>query len=120
MESRNTFLKDEGRGIYMKYKIVNKGKFFRRVILLFIVLFFIITNIKNSTSSAQIQNYKTITVNSGDTLWKIAQYEQSENDYYKKQDIRDIVLNIKEVNNLKSSSLTINQNLKIPVTSLEK
>ena len=59
-------------------------------------------------------HYKTITVNSGDTLWSIAQYEKNENAYYKDSDIRDIVYDIKEINNLNSSSLSINQSLKIP------
>lgn len=101
----------------MKVKIVNKKKFIKRFIILNVIVLGIIFNYKNSCSSAQISNYKTITVNNGDTLWKIAQYEQYENEYYKGSDIREIVHSIKEINNLKSSNLSVNQNLKIPVNN---
>lgn len=98
----------------MKLKIVNKSKFYRGFILLSIVLFFVLFNFCNKSQSEEIMHYKTITVNSGDTLWSIAQYEKNENAYYKDSDIRDIVYDIKEINNLNSSSLSINQSLKIP------
>ncbi|MBR2744539.1 MAG: LysM peptidoglycan-binding domain-containing protein [Clostridia bacterium] len=99
----------------MKLKVVNKKRFLRGTIILFVVMFFFVFNIKNKSLSEGIQNYKTITVTNGDTLWSIAQYEQSENDYYKDTDIREIIYNIKSLNNLKSSNLSVNQNLKIPV-----
>ena len=98
----------------MKLKIVNQKKFRKRLILCSFILFCILFNIKNSCSSEEIVEYKTITVNNGDTLWSIAEYEQSENKYYKNSDIRKIVSDIKQVNNLKSCNLTIKQNLKIP------
>ena len=98
----------------MKLRIVNKSKFFRGFILLFVVLLFVLFNFCNKSQSEEIQHYKTITVNSGDTLWSIAQYEKNENAYYKDLDIREIVYDIKEVNNLRSSNLSINQSLKIP------
>lgn len=100
----------------MKLKVVNKKRFLRGTIILFVIIFFFILNIKNKSLSDGIQNYKTITITNGDTLWSIAQYEQSENDYYKDADIREIIYNIKSLNNLKSSNLSVNQNLKIPVT----
>ena len=102
----------------MKLKIVNKSKFFRSFILLSVVVLFILLSFINKSSSEEIQNYKTITVNSGDTLWSIAQYEKNENAYYKDSDIRDIVYDIKEINNLSSCNLTINQNLKIPINDV--
>lgn len=98
----------------MKLKIVNKNKFIRGISFVTIALYFIICTTTNKVSSNEILTYKTITVNSGDTLWSIAQSEQLENDYYKDLDIREIVYNIKEVNNLKTSNLNIQQNLKIP------
>ncbi len=98
----------------MKLRIVNKSKFLRGFILLFVVLLFVLFNFCNKSQSEEIQHYKTITVNSGDTLWSIAQYEKDQNEYYKDLDIREIVYNIKEVNNLKTSNLQINQNLIIP------
>lgn len=98
----------------MKLKIVNKKKFIRGTSLVIVALYFILCATTNKVSSNEILTYKTITVNSGDTLWSIAQSEQLENDYYKDLDIRKIVHNIKEVNNLKTSNLSIQQNLKIP------
>lgn len=100
----------------MKLKIINKKKFKKRLILLAFIFFCALFNIKNSASSEGIVEYKTITVNSGDTLWSIAEYEQSQNNYYKNSDIRKIVSNIKEVNNLESCNLTEKQSLKIPTT----
>ncbi|MBQ3408091.1 MAG: LysM peptidoglycan-binding domain-containing protein [Clostridia bacterium] len=102
----------------MKLKIVNKTKFFRSFILFTVALSFILLNIGNKSASEEIQNYKTITVNSGDTLWSIAQYEKNENNYYKDTDIREIVHDIKEINNLKSSNLNVNQSLKIPTNTI--
>ncbi len=98
----------------MKLKIVNKKKFRSRVLIVAIAFFAIIFNIRNSASSEGIIEYKTISVNSGDTLWSIAEQEQVQNKYYKNSDIRKIVSNLKEVNNLSSCDLTENQCLKIP------
>ncbi len=99
----------------MRGKIINEKKFRKRLVLLAVIAFCILFNIKNTVSSETIQNYKTITVNKGDTLWSIASYEQEENQYYKDEDIRNIIYNIKKVNNLKSSDLSEKQNLKIPI-----
>ena len=75
------------------------------------------SNVKDVTYNIQgkIVNV-TITVNSGDTLWSIAEYEQSQNEYYKNSDIRKVVSNIKQVNNLETCDLVENQNLIIPTT----
>ena len=98
----------------MKLRIINKKKFFRSFILFIIVLSFVALCFGNKSSSEGIQNYKTIIVNNGDTLWSIAQNEKNENPYYRDTDIREIVYSIKEVNNLKTSNLTVNQSLMIP------
>ena len=95
-------------------RIVNRKKFRRGIILLAILVLGVLFCMKNVSSSETIIDYKTITVNKGDTLWSIASYEQEENGYYKDADIRDIVYNIKKVNNLKTSNLSEKQTLKIP------
>lgn len=100
----------------MKIRIANHSKFRRRVILVVFILSCIIFNIKNSASSEAKIEYKTLTINSGDTLWSIAKMEQENNEYYKDSDIREIVSSIKEVNNLSTSNLTVEQSLKIPTT----
>lgn len=101
----------------MKIKIINKTKFFRSVVFLIITLSFILLSIFNTSSSKEIQNFKTVTVADGDTLWSIAEYERKENSYYKDSDIRDIVYSIKKINNLKTSGIQTNQNLIIPVNT---
>lgn len=98
----------------MKLKIVNHKKFRKSLIVSAFIIFGILFSIKNSASSEGISEYKTITVNSGDTLWSIAEYEKSSNSYYKDEDIRDVVLNIKKVNNLDSCNIVENQSLIIP------
>lgn len=100
----------------MKIKIVNHRKFRSRIILVFFILSCILFNINNSVSSEKKIEYKTITVANGDTLWSIAKSEQESNQYYKESDIREIVSNIKKLNNLNSSNLYVEQNLKIPIS----
>lgn len=94
-------------------KIVNFKKFIRSVFILFIAILTISLFInKNTLSHTEIQ-YKTIYVSTGDTLWNIAQNLQN-TEYYQNKDIRAIVHDLMEKNNLSSSSLYIDQELKIP------
>lgn len=80
------------------------------VILIIIILFFV-----HSTSlSYKEMEYSEIYISSGDTLWNIAKAQQQNNDYYKGKDIREIIFNIKKVNNLSSSEIVENQKLLIP------
>ncbi len=58
--------------------------------------------------------YTSIYVDYGDTLWNIAERQKQSNEYYKKRDVRDIIADIKRVNNLSSSELQISQELRIP------
>lgn len=96
------------RNIYINggnnMRIVNKKKFIRMVILVmgFIMLLFIcFSNI--SFSKGEVKT-KTIYVSSGDTLWTIAKEEQENNSYYEDKDIRDIVYQIKKLNNIQNNS----------------
>ena len=50
----------------------------------------------------------------GDTLWSIAEYEIKNNDYYKNQDIRKVIYEIKKINNLEGNELKEGIELKIP------
>ncbi len=99
----------------MYIKIVNHRKFKRRIILIVFIVSCILLNINNTVSSEDKIEYKTLTITRGDTLWSIAKTEQETNRYYKDKDIREIISNIKKINNLDSSNLYIEQNLKIPV-----
>lgn len=85
-------------------RIVNKKKFIRMVILVigFIMLLFIcFSNISFSKGEVKI---KTIYVSSGDTLWTIAKEEKENNSYYEDKDIRDIIYQIKKLNNIQNNS----------------
>ena len=70
--------------------------------------------IGNISFSHGENNYKTIYVSSGETLWSIAKEEQENNAYYENKNVRDIINDIKIVNELNSSDLAINQKIVIP------
>lgn len=96
-------------------RIVNMKKFIRStsiMIGLIVLLILMLTNISFSHTDLR---YKEIAVSSGDTLWSIAKYERANNLYFENKDIRDIVDEIKFVNNLKDSNLSIGDKLNIPV-----
>lgn len=100
-------------GIYMK--IVNLKKFIRSICLILIVAFVLSLICAKSTLSHKEIEYKLIYVAKGDTLWEIASDLQKSNDYYKTKDIRYIISDIKNINNLESSNLHIDQELMVPV-----
>lgn len=94
-------------------RIINFRKFIRNISIIFgIIIVLSLFIVKSSLSHVNI-TYKSIYVESGDTLWSIASNLQSE-DYYKNKDVRYIIQDLKSINNLKSSNLSINQELKIP------
>lgn len=85
-------------------RIVNKKKFVKMVSLIIGIIsisFICFSNI--SFSKGEIKT-KTIYVSSGDTLWSIAREEQENNIYYEDQDIRDIIRQIRKMNNLQNNS----------------
>ena len=94
--------------------VKNRKKFVRAILLIVGVIVFINLLIADESYSHQEIKYKTLSVLSGDTLWDIAEEEQETNAYYEGKDIRDIVQNIKSINNLSSSSLKAGQTLEIP------
>lgn len=85
----------------------------KKVIIFFAILIIAILA-KNSYSNDDI-SYKTEYVVAGDTLWSIAEQEVNNNEYYKNDDIRTVVYDIKYINNLKNSELKQGMKLKIPV-----
>lgn len=94
--------------------IKNWKKFLRAILIVIGVIFFINLLIPDRAFSHQEVEYKSVAVSNGDTLWTIAKEEQEENAYYNGKDIRDIVYNIKKVNNLSNADLKVNQVLEIP------
>ncbi len=90
-------------------KIVNKKKFFRSLlILIFIVA--ITTICINSIFNKPKYNLSehTYIVSKDETLWEIAERYK-----YPSQDIRDYIYKIKELNNMKSASISEGQELTI-------
>lgn len=98
----------------MNLKITNKKKFIRSIIIILGLITFISLFISNISFSHGETTYKTIYVSNGDTLWSIAKDEQENNNYYENKTIREVVSNIKTINNLSNSNLSINQKLVIP------
>lgn len=96
-------------------RIVNVRKFIISSTILFLVIASIISAVINVTYSYSETKYKTIYVTEGDTLWKIAEYERANNEYYENKDIRDIIYDIKNENKLNISNLKVGQELRIPI-----
>ena len=86
----------------------------KKKVIIFFVILIIEKKKKNSYSNDDI-SYKTEYVVAGDTLWSIAEQEVNNNEYYKNDDVRTVVYDIKYINNLKSSELKQGMKLKIPV-----
>lgn len=96
-------------------KIKSVKKFVRSILIILGIILSISLLISKASLSYKEIEYKTISISAGDTLWEIASYNQSSNDYYENKDIRYIINDIMKINNLENSSLTVNQELLIPV-----
>ena len=93
---------------------INKRKFFRSISITIGLIIFLILSLSNISFSHSEIIYKERVVSSGDTLWSIAKYEQNNNIYFENTDVRDIIDEIKFLNNLSSSNLSIGDKLSIP------
>ncbi len=97
-----------------KIKIVDKNRFKRGIVFLLIgifIMFFIL--LTPSYSNTEVK-YKTKYISRGDTLWKIAQEELENNKYFKDEDVRKVVYEIKKINQLKDNNLLEGIEIKIP------
>ena len=98
-----------------KLKIVNKTKFKKSIIILSIISGILILGIYfNYTSSKTEICYKTKFITKGETLWSIAEKEVKENAYYKDQDLRKVIYDIQNVNNLKNKNIYEGLEIVIP------
>lgn len=68
---------------------------------------------KNTYSKGEI-TYKEGYIYAGDTLWSIAKSEIESNKYFEDKDIRNVVYELKSLNNFSSSELYEGQKIKIP------
>lgn len=96
-------------------RIVNIKKFIRSIIIMLLVIIGLSLLISKSTYSHGEKQYKTVYVTKGDTIWSIAKSNQESNEYYKGKDIRYIMADLAQINNIEKSNLKINQELLVPV-----
>ena len=96
-------------------KIKNKFKFIRTIslMMLFIIVVFMIFS-KTTYSGANI-SYEENVVCRGDTLWSIANEQSKTNKYFENKDIREVVEEIKNSNDIKDSKLYQGQKIRIPI-----
>ncbi|QNU65286.1 LysM peptidoglycan-binding domain-containing protein [Ruminiclostridium herbifermentans] len=96
-----------------KYILKNKKRFFSFIFILSLITFILIYT--NAVSGYKEPQYQSIIVNSGDTLWSIAEK------YGSNQNIREYIYNLKKINNLESSLILENTAILIPSddTSIE-
>ncbi len=104
----------------MKNRKNKKEKYDLKKILLSILIIILLVIgftaiLGNGTTSSHVDTkMKKIYVSYGETLWEIAEIEAVNNEYYKKDDVRHIVKDIKRINNLENSHLKTGQELNIP------
>ena len=104
------------KGSIKRRKIKNKTNFkIRNMLLLLLAIMAVNAIFFNNNSYSKVEvSYKTELISSGDTLWSIAKRERKNNKYYQDKDVREIVYDLKQVNNLQASDLSIGQKIKIP------
>jgi LysM repeat protein len=95
-------------------RIANVRKFIRSTLIIMGIIFCLTLFISKATLSHGETEYKTIYVSEGDTLWNIAKPNQKNNGYYKDKDVRYIINDLIKINNLNTSTVNVNQELKIP------
>lgn len=98
----------------MKMKIKNKRKFITSMSILLIIVFILLSLIYNKTYSNTYTQYKKEIICKGDTLWSIAEDEKNNNKYFEGKDIRYIIYEIQNLNNLENNDLQIGDTLLIP------
>lgn len=98
----------------MKLKVVNTKKFIRSLVIIVASIIFLLLIGFNNTYSKGETKYKEEYIYTGDTLWSIAEKEAKDNKYYENKDVRNIVIEIKDINHIESGNLKVGQKIKIP------
>ena len=96
----------------MKRYSINLKRVFINICIITILLI-LFNFIINFTFGNKHIDTKSITVNDNDTLWNIAQDVCSESN--EQLNIQNVVIEIKKINNLKSSNIYSGQILNIPI-----
>ena len=101
-------MKNGKRKINKKNKVGGYGYFLVLAILILLFGF-------NSSSLSKTEiKYEEFTIGSNDSLWNIASLVKENNINYNNKDVREIVYELKQINNLNSSDIYNNQTIKIP------
>ncbi|NLL06229.1 MAG: LysM peptidoglycan-binding domain-containing protein [Clostridiaceae bacterium] len=88
-----------------KYVLKNKARFYIFVLVLFVSVFAVFSVVQ--AYGYKETELKVIRVNSGDSLWAIAEK------YNKKGDIREYIYELKKINNLNDSNIIAGSELKV-------
>ncbi len=91
-----------------KYYLKNRTRFFSFIFAISLVIFVMIYTA--NVSGYHKQEYISVTVNSGDTLWSIAERYCDDN-----HDIRKYIYEIKDINNMDSGFLMADSSILVPV-----
>ncbi len=94
-------------------KIVNKRKFIRSNIILAILIILMIIFTTKTYSNVSTK-YKEEYIYAGDTLWSIAQEELENNKYFEGKDIRYVINELKNINNLSTATIKEGNKIQIP------
>ncbi len=95
-------------------KITNRVKFIRAIVILAIILISILIIFINKSYSNSETKYTEEYVIKGETLWSIAEKQIEENKYFYNKDIRNVVYELKQINNMKTSEINEGMKIKIP------
>lgn len=105
----------QGGKMMKKNKVIkiNLKKFIRALVIVIGITILITFLATKSIYSYEKLKTKTIYTNKGDTLWSIAFNEKKNNNYYKDKNIREIVYDIKQINDMQDSIILPGEALKI-------
>ncbi len=95
------------------YRISNKFRFITFLTVFMLIAAFGISAAFGfgSAAGSDVRNYKTVQVQSGDTLWSLAQQYGPQN-----VDCRRVIFEIQQINNVSASTLQAGQYISIPET----
>lgn len=93
----------------IKLQMRRRRRFFFSIFLVIIIGLSFASVSSSIARGSEPLHYIQVTVQTGDTIWKIAQNNAS-----KEKDIRCLVYEIREINNLSTASLKPGQVIKIP------
>ena len=98
-----------------KKKIVkiNLNKFIRSIIIIIGFVIFITFIATKSIYSYVSPEEKIIYAQPGDTLWSIARFAKENSSYYKDMNIKEVIQNIRDNNDISNNVIKSGQKLKI-------